>query len=141
MSEYTFKPLNEVDTVEAPAGGTTVMGFQGGVPIQMPMGAVKYVKPLIIDVWNGVRPNRNDIIEALLTGRQIWMYDKDVLTDNSGDPRDHYYLISSFYLTQGTSTTTGLIPIESAEDDSYYIHLKYVIPGYSSQLIYKEYVC
>lgn len=41
MSEYIFKNLSEIDTVESPADGTTMMGFQNGVPIQMPMSAVK----------------------------------------------------------------------------------------------------
>lgn len=56
MSEYIFKNLSEIDTVESPADGTTMMGFQNGVPIQMPMSAVKScfrmlntLKPLLMD--------------------------------------------------------------------------------------------
>ena len=41
MSEYKFKNLNEIATVAEPAEGTTMMGFENGVPIQMPMSAVK----------------------------------------------------------------------------------------------------
>lgn len=41
MSEYKFKNLSEINTVAEPAEGTTMMGFENGVPIQMPMGAVK----------------------------------------------------------------------------------------------------
>ena len=41
MSEYKFKNLSEIGTVAEPAEGTTMMGFENGVPIQMPMSAVK----------------------------------------------------------------------------------------------------
>lgn len=41
MSEYKFKNPSEIATVAEPVKGTTMMGFENGVPIQMPMKAVK----------------------------------------------------------------------------------------------------
>ena len=80
MSEYTFKPLNEVDTVEAPADGTTIMGFQGGVPIQMPMGAVR-PRVFVIDISAEDFEAKledteygNQVKDALLSGKQVWLY-------------------------------------------------------------------
>lgn len=80
MSEYTFKSLNEVDTVEAPADGTTVMGFQGGVPIQMPMGAVRpgvFVIDISAEDFEAKLEDTeygNQVKDALLSGKQVWLY-------------------------------------------------------------------
>lgn len=80
MSEYTFKPLNEVDTVETPADGTTVMGFQSGVPIQMPMGAVRpgvFVIDTSAEDFEAKLEDTeygNQVKDALLSGRQVWIY-------------------------------------------------------------------
>lgn len=80
MSEYTFKPLNEVDTVEAPADGTTIMGFQGGVPIQMPMGAVRpgvFVIDTSAEDFEAKLEDTeygNQVKDALLSGKQVWFY-------------------------------------------------------------------
>ena len=80
MSEYKFKNLSEIDTVAEPAEGTTMMGFENGVPIQMPMSAVKgsgnvfIISPddpeySITDTAYG-----NKIKKELLSGKMVWMY-------------------------------------------------------------------
>lgn len=80
MSEYTFKPLNEVDTVEAPADGTTIMGFQGGVPIQMPMKAVRpgvFVIDTSTEDFEAKLEDTeygNQVKDALLSGKQVYFY-------------------------------------------------------------------
>lgn len=82
MSEYTFKNLNEIDTVEEPVDGTTMMGFQNGIPIQMPMSAVKGSGGggvFIIDPSSSeYAPNDpiygDQIKEALLAGKVVLFY-------------------------------------------------------------------
>ena len=81
MSEYKFKNLSEINTVAEPAEGTTMMGFENGVPIQMPMSAVKGSGGVFI-----INPNDpeysttdtaygNKVKEALLSGKSVWVYD------------------------------------------------------------------
>lgn len=83
MSEYTFKNLNEIDNVAEPADGTTVMGFENGTPIQMPMSAIKGSGGVfIIDPddpeYSTVNATYGDKIkEALLSGKQVWRYVSD----------------------------------------------------------------
>lgn len=80
MSEYTFKNLNTIDTKAEPADGTTVMGFENGVPIQMPMKAVKSGGGVfIIDTSsNSYKPTDpvygDEVKEAILTGKSVWIY-------------------------------------------------------------------
>lgn len=81
MSEYAFKNLNEIDMVEDPVDGTTMMGFQNGVPIQMPMSAVKSGGGgvFIIDPsspeYDLDNPAYGDQIkEALLAGKVVLFY-------------------------------------------------------------------
>lgn len=79
MSEYKFKNLSEIDTVEAPADGTTMMGFENGVPIQMPMGAVKGSGGVfIIDAKSpDYKPTDmaygDAVKDALLGGKAVWV--------------------------------------------------------------------
>lgn len=79
MSEYKFKNLSEIDTVAEPAEGTTMMGFENGVPIQMPMGAVKGSGGvLIIDTTSpDYKPTDmtygDEVKEALLGGKAVWV--------------------------------------------------------------------
>lgn len=83
MSEYTFKNLNEIDNVPEPADGTTVMGFENGMPIQMPMRAIKGSGGVFIinpddseySTVNGTYGNK--VKEVLLSGKQIWFYNSD----------------------------------------------------------------
>lgn len=84
MSEYTFKNLNTIETKAEPADGTTVMGFENGVPIQMPMKAVKSGGGVfIIDTTSSsYKPTDpvygDEVKEAVLTGKSVWIYDGDV---------------------------------------------------------------
>ncbi len=80
MSEYKFKNLNEINTVAEPAEGTTMMGFENGVPIQMPMSAVKSGGGVfIIDTTSAdYKPTDTTygdaVKDALLTGKVVWLY-------------------------------------------------------------------
>ena len=81
MSEYTFKNLNEIDNVSEPADSTTVMGFENGTPIQMPMSAIKgtgggvfIINPSDADYSTTDTAQGNKIKEALLSGKVVWMY-------------------------------------------------------------------
>lgn len=82
MSEYAFKNLSDVETIAEPAEDTTVMGFQNGTPIQMPMSAIKTKvaeNVFIIDPddseYSTTDPTYGDKIkEALLAGKQVWLY-------------------------------------------------------------------
>lgn len=82
MSDYSFKNLSDIDTVESPADGTTVMGFQSGTPIQMPMSAVKgsgdsgvfVINPDDSEYSTTDAAYGDKIKEALLSGKQVWVY-------------------------------------------------------------------
>ena len=102
MSEYKFKNLSEINTVAEPAEGTTMMGFENGVPIQMPMSAVKGSGGVFIINPNDPEYSTTDtaygdkIKEALLNGNMVWQYipREDIYSpiisfsqfDNSGRP-------------------------------------------------------
>lgn len=81
MSEYKFKNLSEISTVAEPAEGTTMMGFENGVPIQMPMSAVKGSGGVFIIDPNDPEYSTTDtaygnkVKEALLSGKIVWLYD------------------------------------------------------------------
>ena len=78
MSEYKFKNLNEIATVAEPAEGTTMMGFENGVPIQMPMKAVKGSGGVFLIDRDDPDYSETDtaygdkIKEALLSGKSVW---------------------------------------------------------------------
>lgn len=80
MSEYKFKNLSEIETVAEPAEGTTMMGFENGVPIQMPMAAVKgsgnvfIINPDDPEYSTTDTAYGNKIKEALLSGKNVWLY-------------------------------------------------------------------
>lgn len=80
MSDYTFKNLNEIDTKEEVADGTTVMGFENGVPIQMPMSAVKGSGGVFVIDSTSAEYSETDaaygdkIKNALLAGNTVWYY-------------------------------------------------------------------
>lgn len=102
MSEYKFKNLSEINTVAEPAEGTTMMGFENGVPIQMPMSAVKGSGGVFIINPDDPEYSTTDtaygdkIKEALLNGNTVWQYipREDIYSpiiafdqfDNSGSP-------------------------------------------------------
>lgn len=83
MSEYKFKNLNEINTVAEPAEGTTMMGFENGVPIQMPMSAVKSGGGVfIVDITSAdYKPTDtaygDAVKDALLAGKVVWVYAGD----------------------------------------------------------------
>lgn len=80
MSEYKFKNLSEIRTVAEPAEGTTMMGFENGVPIQMPMSAVKgsggvfIINPDDPEYSTTDTAYGNKVKEALLSGKSVWCY-------------------------------------------------------------------
>ena len=80
MSEYKFKNLSEINTVAEPAEGTTMMGFENGVPIQMPMSAVKgsggvfIINPDDPEYSTTDTAYGNKVKEALLSGKSVWIY-------------------------------------------------------------------
>lgn len=80
MSEYKFKNLSEINTVAEPADGTTMMGFENGVPIQMPMSAVKgsggvfIINPDDPEYSTTDTAYGNKVKEALLSGKSVWYY-------------------------------------------------------------------
>lgn len=79
MSEYKFKNLSEINTVAEPADGTTMMGFEKGVPIQMPMSAVKgsggvlIIDPTSPDYKPTDMAYGDAIKDALLGGKAVWV--------------------------------------------------------------------
>lgn len=81
MSEYKFKNLSEINTVAEPADGTTMMGFENGVPIQMPMSAVKgsggvfIINPDDPEYSTTDTAYGNKVKEALLSGKNVLCYD------------------------------------------------------------------
>ena len=112
MSEFAFKNLSEIDTVEAPADGTTMMGFQNGVPIQMPMSAVKSGGGVFIVNPDDPEYSTTDIAygnkvkEALLSGKKVWFYNMLPATTTTNDrPHDvqAYFLVDGFAVSEDTS--------------------------------------
>ena len=83
MSEYTFKNLNEIDNVSEPADGTTVMGFENGTPIQMPMNAIKGSGGVFVINSSDSEYSTADVTygdkikEALLSGKAVWLFLND----------------------------------------------------------------
>lgn len=111
MSEYSFKNLSDVETVTEPAEDTTVMGFQNGTPIQMPMGAIKTENTSGVFLINLDDPEYdqldpaygNKIKEALLAGKPVWVY--GTLPTRSGEPVNYgYHAIDWFSLEYKTMT-------------------------------------
>ena len=111
MSEYKFKNLSEINTVDEPADGTTMMGFENGVPIQMPMSAVKGSGGVFI-----IDPNDpeysitdtaygNKIKKAFLSGKMLWMYgESPASTTTNSNTYDAYIYenVMGFVITEDT---------------------------------------
>lgn len=112
MSEFAFKNLSEIDTVEAPADGTTMMGFQNGVPIQMPMSAVKSGGGVFIinrddpEFSTTDTAYGNKVKDALLSGKNVWLYNMIPATTTTDEiPYDlqTYIQIEGFAVSEDTS--------------------------------------
>lgn len=114
MSEYKFKNLSEINTVAEPAEGTTMMGFENGVPIQMPMSAVKgsggvfIINPDDPEYSTTDTAYGNKIKEALLSGKSVWYYDilpaSTTTNSHPGNPYDVqiYAQIYDFGISEDT---------------------------------------
>lgn len=111
MSEYKFKNLSEIETVAEPAEGTTMMGFENGVPIQMPMAAVKgsgnvfIINPDDPEYSTTDTAYGNKVKEALLSGKMVWMYRMiPATTTTTTRPYDiHAYdSVTAFDVTEDT---------------------------------------
>ena len=110
MSEYKFKNLSEINTVAEPAEGTTMMGFENGVPIQMPMSAVKGSSVFIINPDDPEYSTTdtaygNKVKEALLSGKMVWVYSMvPASTTTNGHPYDVqiYEQILDFGISEDT---------------------------------------
>lgn len=81
MSDYSFKNLSDVDLVEEPADGTTVMGFEDGKPIQMPMSEVRtkssgvfVIDPSASDYSLTDTAYGDKLRDALLNGKAVWFF-------------------------------------------------------------------
>lgn len=112
MSEFAFKNLSDIDTVEAPADGTTMMGFQNGAPIQMPMSAVKsgggvfIINPDDTEYSTTNTAYGNKVKEALLSGKNVWFYHMlPASTTTNERPYDSqtYTWVISFTVSEDTS--------------------------------------
>lgn len=111
MSEYKFKNLSEINTVAEPAEGTTMMGFENGVPIQMPMGAVKgaggvfIINPDDPEYSTTDTAYGNKVKEALLSGKNVWVYNMlPASTTTNARPYDMqtYEQIAAFAISEDT---------------------------------------
>ena len=105
MREYKFKNLSEINTVAEPAEGTTMMGFENGVPIQMPMSAVKgsggvfIINPDDPEYSNTDTAYGNKVKEALLSGKSVWVYGE---TNSSTYDTYTYENVIGFVVTEDT---------------------------------------
>lgn len=103
--EYTFKNLSDVETVENPSDGATVVGFNNGEVAQFPIGSIGD-GVFVIDT-NSEDYNPDDaaygdkIAAALITGKTVWMYGSSsttTVTENA----ESYRMAVSFTILQHT---------------------------------------
>lgn len=122
MSEYKFKNLSEINTVAEPAEGTTMMGFENGVPIQMPMSAVKgsggvfIINPDDPEYSTTDTAYGNKIKEALLSGKSVWCYEMlPASTSTGGYPYDAqiYHQVLRFEISEDTKGHIIMLDIGS----------------------------
>lgn len=112
MSEYKFKNLSEISTVAEPADGTTMMGFENGIPIQMPMSAVKGSGGVFLidrdDPEFSVENNDkgiaygNKVRDALLGGKAVWVKVTSLRTTASANNEWTYGSISHFKIIESS---------------------------------------
>lgn len=138
MSEYKFKNLNEIDTVEAPADGTTMMGFENGVPIQMPMSAVKgsggvfIINPDDLDYSTTDAAYGDKVKDALLSGKNVLWYDPT---------SEKYFPIIMFYLFSSSGEfKMGVVPFwyryQSGSVNELRLNIDTTDGGYKKTYIY-----
>lgn len=119
MSEYKFKNLSEIDTVAEPADGTTMMGFENGVPIQMPMSAVKGSGgAFLVDQDDPEYSNENNdkgiaygnkIRDALLSGKAVWVKTTSLRTTASANNVWTYRAIHYFRIAENSNGKMALM--------------------------------
>jgi len=109
MAEFKFKNLNQIDTVENPAEGTTIMGFENGNPIQMPMSAVRGSGGVFVinpqdDEFSTTDTSYGDkVLAALQSGKTVYYY----FDEYSGV----YSQIRGFWLQNNSGDwSVGVIP-------------------------------
>lgn len=94
-----------------PADGTTMMGFENGVPIQMPMSAVKGSGGVFIINHDDPEYSTTDtaygnkVKEALLSGKMVWLYDVlPATTTTNARPYDMqtYETVAGFAISEDT---------------------------------------
>ena len=100
--------------VAEPAEGTTMMGFENGVPIQMPMSAVKGSGAFIINPDDPEYSNTdtvygNKIKEALLSGKSVWFYNILPASTTTNDPPYDVQIYSQIYEFGISEDTKGHI--------------------------------
>ena len=125
MSEYKFKNLSEINTVDEPAEGTTMMGFENGVPIQMPMSAVKgsggafIIDPDAPEYSNTDTAYGNKVKEALLSGKNVWFYEIFPADTTHNRPYDTqaYEQILRFGISEDTKGHFIMLDTGSPSDD------------------------
>lgn len=125
MSEYKFKNLSEINTVAEPADGTTMMGFENGVPIQMPMKAVKGSGGVfLIDQDDPEFSNENNdkgiaygnkVRDALLGGKAVWVKVTSLRTTTSDSNVWAYHSVFKFQIVE---TTNGEMVLGIFYEDS-----------------------
>lgn len=112
MSEYKFKNLSEINTVAEPAEDTTMMGFEHGVPIQMPMGAVKGSGGVFLidrDDPEFSEENNdkgiaygNKVRDALLGGKAVWVKVTSLRTTTSASNVWAYHSVFQFQILENS---------------------------------------
>lgn len=119
MSEYKFKNLSEIDTVAEPAEGTTMMGFENGTPIQMPMKAVKgsggvfIINPDDPEYSTTDTAYGNKVKEALLSGKNVLVYNMlPASTTTNGNPYDLQVYDQIFSFAIGEDTKGHIIMLD-----------------------------
>lgn len=82
--EYTFKNLSDVETVENPSDGATVVGFNNGEVSQFPIGSIGGGVFIIDTNSEDYNPEDtaygNKIAAALIAGKTVWMYGSNSTT-------------------------------------------------------------
>lgn len=106
--EYTFKNLSDVETVENPSDGATVVGFSNGEAAQFPIGSIGggvfVIDPSSPDFSQSSTLYGNKVVEALLSGKSVWLFNPpstdtsttSASTSTTANNFDAYYLVTGF---------------------------------------------
>lgn len=112
--EYTFKKLSDVETVENPSDGATVVGFNNGEAAQFPIGSIGggvfVIDPSSPDFSQYSEVYGNKVVEALLSGKSVWLFNPpspdtsttSASTSTTANNFGEYYLAMSFDITPYT---------------------------------------